>query len=143
MRGVIGEKMFQEFRKFILRGNVVDLAVGVIIGAAFNGVVQALVSMITQLLPSQGGKFASSHFHMLGKDIVYGAFVNALISFVLIAAVVFFLVVQPINKLTELSMKNKDTEEPTTKKCPECLSVIPIDARRCKFCTSKLEAAKA
>jgi large conductance mechanosensitive channel len=135
--------MFKEFRKFILRGNVVDLAVGVIIGAAFNGVVQALVSMITQLLPSQGGKFASSHFHMLGKDIVYGAFVNALISFVLIAAVVFFLVVQPINKLTELAMKNKDTDEPTTKKCPECLSVIPLDARRCKFCTSKLEAAKA
>jgi large conductance mechanosensitive channel len=135
--------MFKEFRKFILRGNVVDLAVGVIIGAAFNGVVQALVSMITQLLPSQGGKFASSHFHMLGKDIVYGAFVNALISFVLIAAVVFFLVVQPINKLTELAMKNKDTDEPTTKKCPECLSVIPLDARRCKFCTSKLEAGKA
>jgi large conductance mechanosensitive channel len=66
--------------------------------------------------------------------------VNAVISFVLIAAVVFFLVVQPINKLSELAMKNKDTEEPTTKKCEFCLSVIPRDATRCKFCTSKLEA---
>lgn len=135
--------MFKEFRKFILRGNVVDLAVGVIIGAAFNGVVQSLVSMITELLPSKGGKFASAHFHILGKDIIYGTFVNALISFLLVAAVVFFLVVQPINKLTELAMKNKDTEEPTTKKCPHCLSVIPIEATRCKYCTSKLEAKEA
>jgi large conductance mechanosensitive channel len=134
--------MFKEFRKFILRGNVVDLAVGVIIGAAFNNVVQSLVSMITQLLPSQGGKFASSHFHLFGQDIVYGTFVNALISFVLIAAVVFFLVVQPVNKLTEITMKNKDTEEPTTKKCEYCLSVIPKDATRCKYCTSKLDTGK-
>jgi large conductance mechanosensitive channel len=135
--------MFKEFRKFILRGNVVDLAVGVIIGAAFNGVVQALVAMITQLLPSKDGKFSSAHFTILHKDIVYGSFVNALISFLLVAVVVFFLIVQPINKLTELTMKNKDTEEPTTKKCEYCLSVIPIDATRCKFCTSKLEAKKA
>jgi large conductance mechanosensitive channel len=140
---LIGASMFTEFRKFILRGNVVDLAVGVIIGAAFNGVVQSLVGMITELLPSNGGKFASAHFHLLGKDIVYGTFVNSLISFLLIAAVVFFLVVQPINKLTELASRSKDTEEPTTKKCPYCLSVIPIEATRCKFCTSKLEAEKA
>lgn len=135
--------MLQEFRKFILRGNVVDLAVGVIIGAAFNGVVQALVSMVTQLLPSQGGKFASAHFHILGKDVVYGTFVNALISFLLVAIVVFFVVVQPINKLTEFAMRNKDTDEPTTKKCPFCLSVVPVEATRCKFCTSKLSAKKA
>jgi large conductance mechanosensitive channel len=135
--------MFKEFRKFILRGNVVDLAVGVIIGAAFNGVVQSLVSMVTQLLPSSGGKFANSHFFIFGKDIVYGSFVTALISFLLVAIVVFFLVVQPINKLTEVTMRNKDTEEPTTKKCPYCLSVIPKEATRCKFCTSKLEAKKA
>jgi large conductance mechanosensitive channel len=135
--------MLKEFRKFILRGNVVDLAVGVIIGAAFNSVVQSLVGMITQLLPSNGGKFANSHFHLLGKDIVYGTFVNAVVSFILIAAVVFFLVVQPINKLTELANRNKDTEEPTTKKCEYCLSVIPVEATRCKYCTSKLEAKKA
>jgi large conductance mechanosensitive channel len=132
--------MFKEFRKFILRGNVVDLAVGVIIGAAFNGVVQALVTMITQLLPSGSGKFTDAHFHLIGKNIVYGPFVNALISFLLIAVVVFFLVVQPINKLTELAMRNKDTEEPTTKKCEFCLSEIPKEATRCKFCTSKLVA---
>jgi large conductance mechanosensitive channel len=135
--------MFKEFRKFILRGNVVDLAVGVIIGAAFNGVVQALVGMITQLLPSNGGKFANAHFHLLGKDIVYGTFINALISFILIAAVVFFLVVQPINKLTEIASKSKGTEEPTTKKCPYCLNVIPIDATRCGFCTSRFESEKS
>ena len=135
--------MFKEFRKFILRGNVVDLAVGVIIGAAFNGVVQALVAMITELLPSNGGKFSAAHFHIFGKDIVYGTFINALISFLLIAIVVFFLVVQPINKLTEFANRNKDTEEPSTKKCTYCLSVIPIGATRCKFCTSKLEAKKA
>lgn len=135
--------MFKEFRKFILRGNVVDLAVGVIIGAAFNGVVQALVGMITQLLPSNGGKFASAHVHLLGKDIIYGTFVNALISFLLVAAVVFFFVVQPINKLTEFANRSKSTEEDSTKKCEFCLSVVPKEATRCKFCTSKLEAKKA
>lgn len=136
--------MFKEFRKFILRGNVVDLAVGVIIGAAFNGVVQSLVTMITQLLPTKGGdKFASAHFLIFGKEIVYGPFVNALISFLLIAVVVFFLVVQPINKLTELANRSKGTEEESTKKCEFCLSVIPKDATRCKYCTSKLEAKKA
>jgi large conductance mechanosensitive channel len=136
--------MFKEFRKFILRGNVVDLAVGVIIGAAFNGVVQALVTMITQLLPtSHGDKFSNAHFYIFHRDIVYGPFVNALISFILIALVVFFLVVQPINKLTALAMRNKETEEPTTKKCEFCLSEIPREATRCKFCTSKLTAEKS
>ena len=135
--------MFSEVRKFILRGNVVDLAVGVIIGAAFNGVVQALVTMVTQLLPSKDGKFTTAHFMLFSKDIVYGPFVNALISFLLVAAVVFFLVVQPINKLTEIAARNKTTEEPTTKKCDYCLSVIPKEATRCKFCTSKLAAGKA
>lgn len=136
--------MFKEFRKFILRGNVVDLAVGVIIGAAFNGVVQALVSMITQLLPAKNGsKFANAHFFLFGKDVVYGPFVNALISFILVAAVVFFFVVQPINKLTELAARRKDTEESTTKKCPYCLSEINKKATRCPSCTSKLEPQKA
>lgn len=134
--------MFKEFRKFILRGNVVDLAVGVIIGAAFNGVVQALVSMITQLLPSKDGKFANAHVFILHKDVIYGPFVNALISFLLVAAVVFFLIVQPINKLTELANRSKDTEEPSTKKCRYCLSEIPSEATRCKFCTSQLAEKK-
>lgn len=130
--------MFKEFRKFILRGNVVDLAVGVIIGAAFNSVVQSLVSMITQLLPNKEGKFAAAHFTVFSKQIVYGQFVNAVISFILVAAVVFFLVVQPINKLSEFAARSKDTEEDTTIKCPFCLSVIPKEASRCKFCTANL-----
>jgi len=134
--------MLKEFRKFILRGNVVDLAVGVIIGAAFNGVVQALVKMITELLPSGNNKFADASFHLLGRNIVYGEFVNALISFLLIAIVVFFLIVQPINKLTELTRSRNETEEATTKKCPFCLNVIPAKASRCGFCTSRLDTKK-
>jgi large conductance mechanosensitive channel len=135
--------MLKEFRKFILRGNVVDLAVGVIIGAAFNNVVQSLVAMITSLLPtSQGTKFANAHFHIFGKDVIYGPFVNSIISFLLIAAVVFFFVVQPVNKLNEYANRSKSTEEPSTKKCEYCLSEIPKDATRCKFCTSKLAVEK-
>jgi large conductance mechanosensitive channel len=134
--------MFHEFRKFVLRGNVVDLAVGVIIGAAFNSVVQSLVTMITAYLPSNSGKFATASVHFLGKELAYGQFVNALISFILVAAVVFFLIVKPINKLNELAVRKKDTDEPTTKKCDFCKSVVPFDATRCKFCTSKLEEAK-
>lgn len=136
--------MFKEFRKFILRGNVVDLAVGVIIGAAFNGVVQALVAMFTELLPKGGGdKFSNAHFTLLDRVITYGPFINALISFFLVAVVVFFLIVQPINKLTELANRSKGTEEPTTRKCPYCYSEIPKQATRCKFCTSKLAEEKA
>ncbi|MBX4190915.1 large conductance mechanosensitive channel protein MscL [Candidatus Saccharibacteria bacterium] len=136
--------MFKEFRKFILRGNVVDLAVGVIIGAAFNSVVQSLVNMITQLMPTKNGsKFSTAHFFIFGKDVIYGPFITALISFLLVAAIVFFFVVQPINKLTELSRSKKETEESSTKKCEFCLNVIPSKASRCGFCTSKLEVKKA
>ncbi|HEX5447757.1 MAG TPA: large conductance mechanosensitive channel protein MscL [Candidatus Saccharimonadales bacterium] len=137
--------MFKEFRKFILRGNVVDLAVGVVIGAAFNGVVQALVKdMITPIIAAIGGSkhFENSSFTVHNSQFLYGDFLNTLISFLAIAAAVFFFVVQPINKLTELAQRNKDTEEPTTKKCEYCLSVVPVEATRCKFCTSKLEAGK-
>lgn len=138
--------MFKEFRKFVLRGNVVDLAVGVVIGAAFNGVIQALVKdMITPVIAAFGGTshFENSTFTVHKSQFLYGDFVNVLISFLVVAAVVFFFVVQPINKLTELAMRRKDTEEETTKKCQFCLSEIPKEATRCKFCTSKLEAAKA
>ena len=138
--------MFQEFRKFILRGNVVDLAVGVVIGAAFNSVVQSLVKdMITPIISALGGSghFENAHFTVRGSQFLYGDFLNTLISFLIVAAVVFFFVVQPINKLTELAMRNKSTEEPETKKCEFCLSVVPVQATRCKFCTSKLEAKKS
>lgn len=138
--------MFKEFRKFVLRGNVVDLAVGVVIGAAFNGVIQSLVKdMITPVIAAIGGTqhFENASFTVHNSQFLYGDFINTLISFVIVAAVVFFFVVQPINKLTELAMRRKDTEEPTTKKCDYCLSEIPKEATRCKFCTSKLADGKA
>lgn len=135
--------MLKEFRKFILRGNVVDLAVAVVIGAAFNSVVQSVVKdFITPLI--QG---IDSHSHDLANGnwvvahrftLAWGDFLNTLISFLAIAAVVFFMVVQPINKLQNLSNKRKTPEEPTDRKCPECLSVIPKAARRCAFCTAKV-----
>jgi len=137
--------MFKEFRKFVLRGNVVDLAVGIVIGAAFTSVVNALVNnIITPLIAVVygGHAFSKAVFHLRGNEFGYGAVINALISFIIVAAVVFFFVVQPINKLNELTMRKKDTEEETTKKCDFCLSVIPKEATRCKFCTSKLETAK-
>jgi large conductance mechanosensitive channel len=134
--------MLKEFRKFILRGNVVDLAVGVIIGAAFNSVVQSLVAMFTQLLPSKDGRFANAHFDVLGKQIVYGQFINALISFIIVAAVVFFLIVKPLNKYNEYQAKKKDTDDPETTKCPYCMNIIPSKATRCMFCTSQLKTKK-
>ena len=134
--------MLNEFKKFILRGNVIDLAVGVVVGAAFNSVVQALVKdMVTPVIAIFGGTkhFADAQFTIHNSAFFYGDFINALISFLLIAATVFFLVVQPINKLSELAMRSKSTDEPTTKKCPYCLSVVPKEATRCKFCTSNLD----
>jgi large conductance mechanosensitive channel len=138
--------MFSEFRKFILRGNVVDLAVGVVIGAAFNSVVQALVKdMVTPVIAAFGGSghFENAHFTVHNSQFLYGDFLNTLISFVIVAAVIFFFVVQPINKLTELAMRKRGTEESSTKKCQYCLSIVPVEATRCKFCTSKLEAKKS
>ncbi len=133
--------MFQEFKKFILRGNVVDLAVGVVIGAAFNSVVQALVKdMVTPVISIFGGssRFSDAHFTVHGSQFLYGDFLNTLISFLVVAAVVFFFVVQPINKLSDLAFRSKDTPEPTTRKCPYCLSKIPKEAAKCAFCTSKV-----
>ncbi len=133
--------MFTEFKKFILRGNVVDLAVGVVVGAAFNSVVQALVKdMITPVISIFAGssKFAESSFTVHGSQFLYGDFINALISFLAIAVVVFFFVVQPINKLSELAFRSKDTPESTTRKCPYCISKIPKNATKCMYCTSKV-----
>lgn len=138
--------MFSEFRTFILRGNVVDLAVGVVIGASFNNVVTALVKdLITPIVSAIGGsaRFAEASFTVHGSQFLYGDFVNVLISFLVIALVVFFFVVQPINKLTTLAMRGKIPEEPSTKKCPYCISHVPKDATRCMFCTSKLDKKEA
>ena len=131
------------FRTFLLRGNLVDLAVAVVVGVAFNGVVMALVNdMITPLISAIGGKpnFGALTVHV-GKGVFsYGLFLNALISFVIIAAVVYFLVVAPMNKLVAVMNRNK---EATERACPECLSQIPIGATRCKFCTATVPPAPA
>lgn len=133
--------MLKEFKKFVLRGNVVDLAVAVVIGAAFTSVINAFVTdFLTPLLASIQGKhaFSSYGFQLHGITFPYGHFLNALISFLLTAAVVFFFVVQPLNRLAELSKRGRKTPDPTTYKCPECRSEIPVDAHRCMFCTSRL-----
>jgi large conductance mechanosensitive channel len=138
--------MLTEFKKFILRGNVVDLAVGVVIGAAFTSVVNALVrDFLTPLIGSIQGKqdFAKNVFVFHHVSFAYGDFLNALLVFVLTASVVFFSVVQPINHLTSLANRRKQTPDPTTRKCPQCLSEIPTDAHRCMYCTSTVKPAKS
>lgn len=133
--------MLKDFKKFILRGNVVDLAVAVLIGTSFNSIAQSLTKdMITPLVSAIAGNkinFANYSFKFHGAIFLYGDVINAIVSFILIAAVVFFLIVQPVNKLVTFSQRNK-TVEPTEKQCPECLSDIPIKATRCAFCTVKL-----
>ena len=132
--------MWKDFKKFILRGNTVDLAVAFIVGAAFNGVVQSLVKyMMTPLIAAVGGKpnFSDLYVTLNHSKFLYGDFINSLISFIIIATVVFFFVVQPINKLIAISNKTKNPPDPTDKKCTECLSTIPIDALRCAFCGIK------
>ena len=135
-------KVFTDFKKFLFRGNVVDLAVAVIIGTAFTAVVKALVAdIITPIIAAIFGQpnFAGLKFTINGSQFSYGDFLNNLLAFVSIAAVVFFLVVTPINAL----MARRAKEDPDTKECPECTSVIPVKARRCPECTSELAAAPA
>jgi large conductance mechanosensitive channel len=132
--------MLKGFRSFILRGNVVDLAIGIVIGAAFGAVVTALVSdFITPIIAAIGGKpdFGALYFTVNGSRFAYGHFINAVISFLIIAAAVYFLVVVPVNKL--MARYKPSAEEPTpTKDCPHCLSSIPAAATRCAFCTAEL-----
>ena len=128
----------RDFKAFLLRGNVVDLAIAVVIGAAFGAVVTALVSdFLTPLIAAISGSadFSALQFSVNGSTFKYGHFINALISFVTIAAAVFFLVVKPVNAIMARSRKQAPAD-PTTKKCPECLSVIPLEAKRCMCCTS-------
>lgn len=132
--------MLKDFRAFILRGNVVDLAIGVAIGAAFTAVVGAFTTgIITPILAIPGDKasFADYTFTISGSKFLYGAVIDELIKFVIVAAVLFFFVVVPVNKL----MARRKTEpevEATTKDCPECLSSIPLAASRCAFCTAQV-----
>src|SRR4030042_3180926 len=136
--------MLRGFKEFILKGNVVDLAVGIVIGVAFGSVVTALVKdIITPLIAAIGGTpdFSSIHFTINHSKFMIGDFLNAFISFLINAAVIYFLIVLPMNKLTAIAKKNKPVD-PTTKKCPECLSDIPIGAKRCAYCTSLLSPKK-
>jgi len=129
------------FREFLTRGNLVELAVAVVIGTAFTAVVAAIVAdVITPLIAAIGGKpdFASLTFTINHSTFRYGAFFNALISFLIIAAVVYFLVVKPMAALLARSTRVK---EATERDCPECLSSIPIAARRCKYCTADVAPA--
>jgi len=135
--------MIKGFRDFILRGNVVDLAVAVVIGAAFGAVVTAFVAdIITPLIAAIFGKpdFSGLMFTINGSRFLYGAFINSVVSFLLIALAVYFTVVVPMNKMAELRARGKAPEDATTKQCPECLSEIPLGAHKCAFCTSEQPA---
>jgi large conductance mechanosensitive channel len=131
--------MLQGFKKFLFRGNVVDLAVAVVIGAAFGAVVTSLVTNVfTPLIAAIGGKpdFSNLSVTINHSKVMYGSFLNALISFVMIAAAVYFFIVAPLNTILERRKKGESPPDPSTRKCPECLSEIPIAARRCAFCAS-------
>ncbi len=130
----------QDLKNFLLRGNVVDLAVGVVMGAAFGAVVTALVKdLITPIVAAIVGKpsFAYWAFTIHGAKFLYGDFINALLSLLLIGISVFFLVVLPINRLVS-RYKQVPPPDPTIRKCPECLSDIPVQARRCAHCTAEV-----
>ena len=130
------------FKQFLLRGNVVDLAVGVVIGAAFGGVVTAFTKdLLTPMIAAVAAKpdFSAIQFTINGSKFPVGDFVNAIVSFIIIATAVYYMVVLPVNALVSRARKEPPAD-PTTKKCPECMSEIPIGARRCAFCTSQLAA---
>jgi large conductance mechanosensitive channel len=142
MKGVF---MLSEFKKFVLRGNVVDLAVGVVVGAAFGAVVTSLVTgLITPLIAAIVGTphFAKLHFTINKSTFQYGLVIDAIASFLLIAAAVFVFVMKPINMLMERRKTQPEVESPT-RDCPECLSSIPAAAKRCAFCTAAVGPAPA
>ena len=137
--------MLKGFKQFLLRGNVIDLAVAVVIGGAFGKVVTALVEdLINPIIAAAVGKpdFSQILFEVNGSKFKIGDFLNALVSFVLIAAAVYIFVVTPVNAIIARSRRGEAPPDPTTKKCPECLSDVPIAAKRCAFCTTVLAAAR-
>jgi large conductance mechanosensitive channel len=140
--GVENRRMLKDFRQFILRGNLVDLAVAVVVGTAFAALVNSLVkSLMTPLIAAVFGKhdFSGLVFTINGSRFLYGEFINALITFLTVAAVMFFLVVKPVNGLLA-RLRPEPNIDQETRECPECLSHIPVGARRCAFCTSPLMA---
>jgi large conductance mechanosensitive channel len=137
--------MLTEFKQFILRGNVIDLAVAVVIGAAFGAIVTSLVeNIITPIIGAIGGQpdFSGLTFTINNSEIRYGAFLNALLSFLIIAAVIFFAVVKPMNAILT-RMRTEPTPDPLTGKCPFCLSEVQVGATRCPFCTQEIAAVAA
>ncbi len=135
--------LLNDFKAFILRGNVVDLAVAVVVGVAFTAVITALVEdLVTPLIGAIGGKpdFSTLDFTINSSTFRYGDFINKIISFVTVASAVFFFVVVPMNALLQ-RMRGEPPADPTTRKCPECLSEIALEARRCAFCTAQIAPA--
>ena len=135
--------LLKEFRQFILRGNLVDLATAVVIGTAFTAVVNAVVTdLITPLVAAIGGKpdFNDLAFTINESRFAYGHFLNELLTFLIVAAVVFFLVIKPVNELLE-RLRPEPKVDQETRECPECLSDIPVAARRCAFCTAGVAPA--
>ncbi len=130
----------RDFKAFLLRGNLVDMATGIVIGLAFAAVVTAFVGdLVTPLIAAIFGKpdFGALSFTINGSEFHYGDFLNALIAFVLVAVVLFFVVIKPVNALVARS-RNEPPADPTTRNCPECLSEIPLEAKRCAFCTTEV-----
>jgi large conductance mechanosensitive channel len=133
--------MLKGFKQFLMRGNVVDLAVAVVIGAAFGAVVDALVKdLLTPIIAALVGKpdFSAIQFTVNGSQFLIGAFINAVLSFVFVAAAIYFFVVTPMNLIAERRKRGEAPPDPTTKTCPECLSEVPIAARRCAHCTQPI-----
>jgi large conductance mechanosensitive channel len=136
-----GPDVVAEFKQFVLRGNVVDLAVAVVIGVAFGGMVTAFVAdIITPLIAAIFGShdFSALTFTVNGSKFLYGSFINAVVAFVLVAAAIFFFVVKPMNMI---QARRAGADAPSTRPCPECTSEIPLAARRCPFCTSEVAPA--
>lgn len=135
--------MLKEFKAFVLKGNVVDLAVAVVLGAAFSAIVTSIVAgLITPLVALAGDRdFDELYFTINSTKFLYGPVISAVISFLSIAAVVFLLIVKPMNALQARRNRGEAPEDPTTRDCPECLSEIPIKASRCAHCTAKVPAA--
>jgi large conductance mechanosensitive channel len=136
-------KLLNDFKQFLLRGNFVDMAVALVMALAVFAVVQALIEdLITPIIAAIAGEpdFSALTFEINKSIFRYGHFINAVITFILMAAAVFFFIVVPVNALIARSRKEPPVD-PTTRKCPECLSEIPVDARRCAFCASQVSAA--
>jgi large conductance mechanosensitive channel len=142
-RRIEGVTLLKEFREFILRGNLVDLAVAVVIGTAFTAVVTSLVEdLVTPLIAAIGGEpdFSALSFTINESQFRYGDFINALLAFLIVAAVLFFLVIKPVNAL-QSRLRTEPPVAEETNPCPECLSEIPMQARRCAFCTAQVAPA--